>query len=197
MDDDDDRNASDEAWVRATLAGEPEAFGRLYDRYAPLVRAVCYDGTGGDLAQAQDLCQEAFLRAYRNLASLKRPEQFAGWLIGIARHVCREWRRSAGRRRKHLTRLGDVARVEGEPGTGDDEPAAADEDLARLRAAIASLPQSEREALNLFYLMERPASEAAEALGLSRSGFYRCLDRAKQRLGRLLGIDRSRGGVAP
>jgi RNA polymerase sigma-70 factor (ECF subfamily) len=190
-------NASDGAWVRATLGGEPAAFARLYDRYAPLVRAVCFDDAGDDLAQAQDLCQEAFLRAFRKLGELKRPDQFAPWLIGIARHVCLECRRSAGRRRRNLARLGELSIAESEAdATGDSAAGDADE-LLRLRAAISALPRREREVLHLFYLMEQDADHVAGALGLSRSGFYRCLDRAKKRLRRLLGLERAGRGDAP
>ena len=68
--------------VRAALAGDPAAFGDLYDRYARVIRAVCHDATG-NLAEAQDLSQEVFLRAYRNLATLRDAERFAGWLVGM------------------------------------------------------------------------------------------------------------------
>ena len=92
--DGDEAADDDAALVRATVGGRAQAFGLLYDRYAPLVRAVCFDATG-DLTGAQDLSQEAFLRAFRKLGRLRKPEQFAPWLIGIAKHVCREWRRES------------------------------------------------------------------------------------------------------
>jgi RNA polymerase sigma-70 factor (ECF subfamily) len=188
-------NADDDAaLVRATLGGRAQAFGLLYDRYAPLVRALCFDATG-DLYAAQDLSQEAFLRAFRKLAELRSPEQFAPWLIGIAKHVCREWRRGAGRRRRHAARVAELA--EARRDVTDCEAASGgrdlDDDLCQLREAIAALPTREREALHLFYLQEQPADVAAKVLGLSRSGFYRALERAKKRIQRILGLHRSRG----
>ena len=196
---DDGGGGDDAALVRATLGGRTEAFGLLYDRYAPLVRAVCFDATG-DLTAAQDLAQEAFLRAFRKLAGLRQPEQFAPWLVGVAKHVCREWRRSAGRRRRHLGHIADLADArrdfaDGDP-AGTDRNAdadAVDDYLSPLRDAMAVLPEREREALHLFYLQELPAEAAAKVLGLSRSGFYRAIDRAKQRIQRILGPERSRG----
>jgi RNA polymerase sigma-70 factor (ECF subfamily) len=189
-------NAEDDAvLVRATLGGRAQAFGLLYDRYAPLVRAICFDGTG-DLTSAQDVSQEAFLRALRKLGELRKPEQFAPWLIGIAKHLGREWRRGAGRRRRHAARIAELADVrrgatECETASGGRDDAK--EDLRELRDAIAALPAREREALHLFYLQEQPADVAAKVLGLSRSGFYRALERAKKRIQRILGLHRSRG----
>ncbi len=51
---------SDKILVQAVIAGEKQAYQQLYDRYAPLARAVCYERTG-NLADAQDLAQEVFL----------------------------------------------------------------------------------------------------------------------------------------
>jgi RNA polymerase sigma-70 factor (ECF subfamily) len=173
--------------VRATLAGRTQAFGLLYDRYAPLVRAVCFDAVG-DLTQAQDLSQEAFLRAYRKLPRLRDPARFGPWLIGIAKHVCRESRRNSARGRRKLERVSQLAAPESEVETVADK----EDDLRRLRDAIAALPEREREALHLFYLQEQPADAAATLLGLSRSGFYRAIDRARTRLQRMLGLRRTR-----
>src|SRR5271166_6109924 len=80
------------------LAGDRDAFGRLYDRYARLVRAVVYRA-GNDAPVVHDLTQECFLRAYRNLARLRQPDRFGAWVVGIARAVAREHRRSLRRDR--------------------------------------------------------------------------------------------------
>ena len=170
--------------VRAALAGDPAAFGDLYDRYARVIRAVCHDATG-NLAEAQDLSQEVFLRAYRNLATLRDAERFAGWLVGIARMTCREWRKQAARDRRRRRPL-DPDRV------GPDAQDAAADAAEQLLQAIARLPQRERLALHLFYLQERPAEVAQETMRLSRSGFYRVLDRARRRLRRAIGLTQGR-----
>jgi RNA polymerase sigma-70 factor (ECF subfamily) len=153
--------------VRAALAGDPAAFGDLYDRYARVIRAVCHDAT-------------------RNLATLRDAERFAGWLVGIARMTCREWRKQAARDRRHRRPL-DPDRVD--PGGQD---AAGDDAAEQLLQAIARLPQRERLALHLFYLQERPAEVAQETMRLSRSGFYRVLDRARRRLRRAIGLTQGR-----
>ena len=77
---------TDAELVASVLSGDREAFGRLYDRYARLVRAVVYD-VASDWSTVQDLTQECFLRAYQNLARLRQPDRFGHWLVGIARQV--------------------------------------------------------------------------------------------------------------
>src|SRR5260370_35865591 len=78
--------------VSWALDGDAEAFAMLFDRYARLVRALAWDA-GHDWAMVQDLTQECFLRAYRQLASLRKREHFRYWLTGIARQLAREARR--------------------------------------------------------------------------------------------------------
>ena len=168
--------------VREVLGGDVDTFGLLYDRYAGLIRAICHDESPRDLHRAQDMCQEVFLRGYRNLVTLKDPKKFAGWLVGIARLVCQEWRRR---------RLRDRNRFVADPPeqAADPPEAASSEDADRILAAIADLPERERLALHLFYLQENPAEDARQVLKLSRSGFYRLLDRAGAHLKRRMGND--------
>jgi RNA polymerase sigma-70 factor (ECF subfamily) len=170
--------ASDGTLVLGVLSGDRSAFAELYDRRARLVRAYCYDATG-DVHSAADLTQEVFLRAHTKLGQLRDPQVFAAWLIGIARQVCREWRR--GRLRERHLRAAmpeDVASSaeEGQP----------DERIRGVRSAIASLPEKERLALHSFYLQELGTEQARLVLGLSRSGFYRVLAGARERLARVL-----------
>lgn len=157
--------------VRDVLAGDRRAFGVLYDRYAPLVRSVCYDVTGR-LPEAADLAQEVFLRAFRKLGGLRDPDRFAAWLVGIARCVGREWRRArAHDRHRFLALPPDVAAA--------DTPA--DDVAEQLRGLIRRLPERERLALHSFYLQDQSADEARHVLGLSVAGFYKLLDRARRR----------------
>ncbi len=182
--------AHDGTLVLGACNGDRSAFAELYDRRARLVRAICYDQTG-DPHIAADLTQEVFLRAYRNLRRLHDPGKFAAWLVGIARQVCREWRRQRGRERRGLAGW----RCAGQSAPRWAEPP--DESLVELRDAIAGLTRlessvipalsvKERLALHAFYLQGRSAEEARTVLGLSRSGFYRVLSSACERLRRVL-----------
>jgi hypothetical protein len=63
--------SDDASDLSAALAGNPEAFARLYDRHAPVVLSLCRRSSS--LADAEDAMQETFLRAYRKLHQLDRP----------------------------------------------------------------------------------------------------------------------------
>jgi len=167
--------------ITSALAGDNAAYGRLYDQYAALIRAVCHDTTR-DLHEAQDLCQEVFLRAYIGLGDLRESERFSAWLVGIARMVCREWRRKTARARELRRRIV----MEADPIAPQSAALEQEAESARILAEIAKLPERERMAIHLFYLQEQPVEDAQKIMRLSRSGFYRVLDRARQRLKRAL-----------
>ena len=169
---------TDEELVRRSLTGGREAFAALYDRYARLVRVICFEQLGR-VEYARDLAQEVFLRAYQKLGRLRDPTRFSSWLIGIGRTACKEWQRKRGRDRLEFGGL-DVA-----------EPVATDSaddrtEAVELRRAMSALPEPERMALHLHYLQQRPAEGARTLFGLSRSGYYRLLERARNRLRKLL-----------
>lgn len=168
---------SDEALLQAAFAGQQSAYRELYERYARLVRAVCYDATG-NLADAQDLSQEVFLLAYEKLDGLRNPDCFGKWVVGIARLRCRQWLRETSRRRCKVTRPGDV-----EPVTTDSSN---DDRIERLRKMMRKLSEKERLALHTFYLQGKSAEKARRIMGMSMSGFYRILTRARKRLEHLL-----------
>jgi len=168
---------SDKMLVLAVLAGDKAAYEKLYDRYAPLIRAVCYDTTG-NLADAQDLAQDVFMRAYENLDKLRDPDRFGKWLIGIARLRCHEWLRWSLQLRDKRVELSEVQIAVPDP--PDDDR------IELLRKMIAALPDKERLALHTFYLQGNSAEAARMIMGLSRSGYYRVLERARKRLKQLL-----------
>jgi RNA polymerase sigma-70 factor (ECF subfamily) len=168
---------ADAELVARALAGDREGFAALYDRYAPRVRARCWARTG-DVETARDLAQEAFLRAYGRLGGLRRPERFAAWLLAIAERVCWEWRR--WRRRHPAARLDENALAPAaEPRAGADE-------IERLRAALERLPAKLRRAVELCHLERLEVEAARRELGVSRSGIYKLLAQARERLRRIL-----------
>ncbi|MHC4440137.1 MAG: RNA polymerase sigma factor [Planctomycetota bacterium] len=168
---------SDKMLVRAVLAGDKAAYESLYDRYAPLIRAVSYDTTG-NLADAQDLAQDVFIRAYENLSRLRNPDCFGKWLVGIARRRCQEWLRRNLRLKENPI---EVSKVQvAVPNPSDDDP------IELLREMITTLPEKERLALHMFYLQGKSAVSARGIMGLSRSGYYRVLERARKHLKRLM-----------
>ncbi len=179
----------DAADLAAAQGGDHAAFGRLYDRHAAVVLALCRKRLPGGI-DAEDALQETFIRAWRRLDAVVEPEKLRPWLYGVARFVCSERRRAAGRRAKHEDRamLNQAARQ----AARHDEPAPhvesaqRDEALQRLDAAMDKLSDRERLAIHLYYLDADPIAAAATALGLSRSGYYKLLGRARERLAGLM-----------
>jgi RNA polymerase sigma-70 factor, ECF subfamily len=83
---------NDVVWVQQTLAGDKEMFHHLVRKY----QSVIYNQILSQVENpddAQELTQEVFLEAYRDLNSLKQPEYFSAWLRQIARNHCLDWLR--------------------------------------------------------------------------------------------------------
>jgi RNA polymerase sigma-70 factor, ECF subfamily len=166
---------NDEELVELVVRGDTQAFGRLYDRYAPIVRSVCFEAIG-NVTDSQDLAQDVFLNAFRQLATLNDPTRFGAWIIGIARLSGRQWRRTRARDR-HRWVGGALDKI----GKSDDA-GASNEQWVELHAALGELVEKERMAVHLFYLDEEAAELARKLLGLSTSGFYRLLERSREKL---------------
>lgn len=167
-------SATDGTLVNGALSGDGAAFAELYDRHERLIRAVCYDFTH-DLDAATELMQEVFLRALQKLRALRDPHRFGAWLVGIARQVCREWRRERMRDRRAQSLPSDALPASATDAPGDDR-------LILLRDLLGSLPERERLSLQAFYLSGLDAEQARAVLGLTRPTFYRVLAQAREQL---------------
>ena len=177
MDSEMSKDASD---LPAAAAGDTDAFARLYERHAGVVQSLCR--RYGSNHEADDAAQETFLRAFRKLEQLANPDGFRPWLYAIARRVCAERRRSAQRRDRHEEGARVRLKLVQPDCPSPAETVAKGEQLDRLSAAIDELPEDERLAIHLYYIDEDPVTAGQDALGLSRSGFYKLLNRARQRL---------------
>lgn len=175
--------------LAAAREGDEHAFARIYDRHGAVVLSLCRRSGGAgshDLAEAEDALQETFIRAFRLLHTLEEPGRLRSWLFGIARRVCSERRRSAGRRSKHEEIAVNLATPRLADSGDITTQAAHDESLRRLGTALDALPDDERLAVHLYYLDPDPVRAAHAALRLSRSGFYKLLARAREHLARLM-----------
>ncbi len=170
--------------LNAAQAGDPDAFARLYDRHAVVVCSLCRHCAVPDVDEA---VQETFVRAFRLIGQVDGPASLRAWLYGIARHVCRERRRSNHRRNHHEEKAHMIRLAAQTPSRDLSEAAVQREELNRLTAALDDLPDDERLAIHLFYLESDAATAASAALGLSRSGFYKLLSRARERLAASMG----------
>lgn len=178
--------------LAAHATGDPEAFGRLYDRHSSVVLALCVrNATNRSHAEAEDSMQETFTRAFKMLDRVEDCTRFKPWLYRIARFVCSEHRRSTRRRRGHEQAAAEHAHLQlvGGETTDSSDRAHQSEQLKRLDAALQELPDSERLAIHLQYLDPNPAGAARRVLGLSKSGYYKTLDRARKRLASLMAME--------
>ncbi|MHC4416458.1 MAG: RNA polymerase sigma factor [Planctomycetota bacterium] len=170
--------------LAAARAGDQTAFARIYDRHAAVVLSLCRRFS---LAEAEDATQETFIRAHQLLAKVEHPDKLRPWLYSIARRVCSERTRSARRRARHEEQFA-VSRTVHPTGAAPAAPEATAraEQLRRLDAALERLDERHRLAIHLYYLEADPVRAAASALGLSRSGYYKLLAKARQQLAGLM-----------
>ena len=173
--------------LEAHRQGDPDAFGRLYDRHSTVVMALCVrNAPSRSFAEGEDALQETFTRAFKMLDRVNDCTRFRAWIYRIARYVCSERRRTERRRREHEH---DAAMHRSQlklVGTDTFDSVERSEQLQRLDAALEQLPESERIVIHLQYLDPNPVGAAQSALGLSRSGYYKVLERARRRLASLM-----------
>jgi len=167
---------SDADLVAACLAGDRAAFGRIVERYQRLLCSLAYSATG-ELSQSEDLAQEAFVDAWRQLGALREPEKLRSWLCGILRHKVGRLRRADGREpvRQAEALEGALELVSTEAPVPD--MAIQKEELAILWSALERVPTLYREALVLYYREHRSVEHVADALDITE-------DAVKQRLAR-------------
>ncbi len=168
--------SADAELVADCLAGDREAFGRIVARYQRLLCSLAYSATG-NLSESEDLAQEAFVDAWRQLAALREPEKLRPWLCGILRHKISRLHRSTLREPvRHAETLEHAEEI-----PSPDEPAAdfamGREEQALLWSALERVPELYREPLVLYYRENRSVEHVAAELDLTE-------DAVKQRLAR-------------
>ncbi len=179
---------SDAALVAAARAGDRLAFGQLIDRRHNSLRLICAR-TLGDLGLADDAAQEAVLHAMLELNSLRKPNQFGAWLIGIGLNVCRRWLRARTTDAVSWEALTGGSKVHEPMDALTPDPAVAMEEFElarRVRDAVDALPIGQRAAVLLFYLAGLSHSETAAALGIPIGAVKTRLHKARGNLRREL-----------
>lgn len=165
------------ALVAASQRGDNKAFAVLVDLYQNMVYGYLRARLT-EPADAEDLCQEVFLRCYLGREKLARATAVGSWLIGIARNLLREHVRRRHRRREvGWTELClELEQLVGEHQTDSNDA------LTHLPQCLESLGQSAREAIDLRYRSQMRLAEVAEHLHRSEGAVKLLMHRARQAL---------------
>ncbi len=173
----------DEKLVAQTLSGDRDAFGVLVHKYQEMVYTYVFQKVRNE-ADAQDVTQEVFLRAYRNLYQLRHPHQFRSWLYTIMSNECNRWLVRVTKTRQRETGLEDATeeavRIDPKYTTPTEEW------QVDLEQAISRLPNDSRVAVSMFYMSNCSLKEISEFLGISVNTVKIKLHRARQQLGSAL-----------
>ncbi|MBN2711432.1 MAG: sigma-70 family RNA polymerase sigma factor [Planctomycetes bacterium] len=165
--------------VKAAISGNRDAFSELVKRYSGPMSALAYDRLG-NVADAQDAVQEAFLVAFKKRASLREAEKFGSWLYEILRNACAQRMRAWGIDSRAVDVLKDKQAGE-QPLTPLDH-AVATERSHQLRKAVERLSPPLREIVVLRYLGGAGRQEAAAMLDISLAAADKRLERALSEL---------------
>jgi RNA polymerase sigma-70 factor, ECF subfamily len=171
-------------WIRRSCAGDPSAFEPLVARYQRMVHALTYRMTGST-ADAEDLAQETFLRAYRRLDTYCGDATFATWLGRIAIHLCLNWT-SRAQRHDQLHRDWAAQLEIPAPRAANAEANLPGEIHEQIQQALLRLPAKQRAALILTVYEGLNHSQAARVLGCAETTVSWRLFAARNKLRRLL-----------
>ena len=170
--------------IQRTLDGDQSAFTALVKKYQKGVHALAWQKIG-DFHVAQEITQDAFLRAYQKLGTLKNHNLFSGWLYVIASRLCCEWLRKKRLPMQSLETVDntEVDQVAYTRYVEEQREADAEETRRELvRNLLKKLPESERTVMTLHYLGEMTCESISEFLGVSQNTIKSRLSRARNRL---------------
>ena len=182
---------SDAALVKAALAEEPEAFERLVGRYKGLLTLVAYRQVN-ETSEAEEVAQEAFVRAFLSLSSLEEPGRFKPWVLRITTNIARDHLRKRKRRAMSIedSRF-DEKNIRGQQSGGLSREMMAAESRMQVLDAIRSLPEGYELPMVMRYLEGLPYKDIATRLGVREDTLRKRVHRAnmmlREKLDRLIG----------
>jgi RNA polymerase sigma-70 factor, ECF subfamily len=184
--------AADGAAIGAVLAGDRDAYGELVKRHSRMLFRLAYRMTGNQ-ADADDVVQDAFLRAYQKLATFESRADFGTWIYRIAVHCALD--RLAKRRAEEARRVSEENDPEQDAVQVPDlspspERLAMSAEIAALQeVAMRGLSPMERTAFVLRHMEDRSTEEIAAALNVTpntaKQSVYRAVQKVRHRLTQL------------
>jgi RNA polymerase sigma-70 factor (ECF subfamily) len=178
-------SCTDAELVGKSLQGDPAAYGELIERYQNAGKARAFSIVGNYQA-AEDITQEAFLKAFSALAELEEPQKFGGWLLTIIQHTALDHRRA-----QHENMSLETMREQGfeapRPTRGRllEKMLTREEEL-RVLEALGKLREDYREIIVLKHVEELSYKDIADRLGMSVSAVGEKLSRVRSLLKRRL-----------
>ena len=155
----------DEALVRQSQSGDPAAFAELVRKHQRMIHSLTYRMTGS-VDDAEDLAQETFINAYRQIASYRGVSKFSTWLYRIAINACLTWRQKESRRIDLATKL---AQANGHHAGCYEHTENVDDRSERMHGALLKLHPKQRAAIMLTLYDGLNHAEAAEILNCSET----------------------------
>ena len=173
---------ADEDLVLKSQNGSPAAFESLIRKHQHMVHSLTFRMTGS-AADAEDLAQETFIRAYEQINSFNGRAKFSTWLCSIAVHACLNWRRNEARRfQAHVNCAEEMNGRQARTGM----PPAENEMAREAQAALMKLPAKQRAAVVLTIYDGLNHAEAAKVLRCSETTVSWRVFAAKRKLKRWL-----------
>ena len=175
---------NDAQLIQRILQGDQEAFTPLVKKYQKGVHALVWRKIG-DFHIAQEITQDAFLKAYQKLGTLKNPNQFPGWLYVIAANLANDYLRKNRLPMESLDadNTNEVDKVSYSKYQADKQAEEADETRREIvKKLLQKLPESERTVMMMHYLGEMTIKSISEFLGVSQNTVKSRLSRARNRL---------------
>ncbi len=183
----------EQSWVVKSQQGDHEAFEALITRYQRMIHSLAYR-MSGSLSEAEDLAQEVFLQAHRQLGTFRQEARFSSWLYRIAVNTCLNWRKRDQRREQAYRGWADAMESNRSPAV---EPDAGQELARRVQEALLKLHPKQRAAVVLTVYDGLSHAEAARVLGCSETTVSWRVFAARAKLKRWLkGLAAGRGGTS-
>jgi RNA polymerase sigma-70 factor (ECF subfamily) len=173
------RPLDDGELVSRARGGDVGAYSELVERYEQIAQRVAYVICGP--ADARDVVQEAFIKAWRGLDRFREEAPFRPWVLRIVANEARNARRASGRRGRLALRASDD-RLSAGAAPSVEEAVIGGERRRRLLEAVESLPDNDRDVISCRFLAGLSEAETAAALGCRPGTVKSRLSRALVRL---------------
>ena len=170
--------------IHSILSGDDTAFSVLVRKHQKSIHALAWRKVG-DFHAAEEITQDTFFQAYKNLAKLKNPNQFAGWAYVIANRLCLRWLQKNKSAMQSLegTPMEEIEKSSYTRYVSEQQEIEVREHrYEQVKKLLARLPESERTVVTLHYLGEMTAKEIGKFLGVSVNTIKSRLRRGIKRL---------------